>query len=570
MKIAVEGCAHGELDKIYESIQALENRHRIKIDLLIICGDFQSVRNPADLEGMAVPPKYRKLNTFYKYYSGEKKAPILTIFIGGNHEASNYLSELSYGGWVCPNIYYMGYANVINIGGLRIAGLSGIYKGQDYLKGHFETPPYDKSTVKSIYHVRNVDVFRLKQLKRPIDICISHDWPRSVYKHGDMEQLLRFKPFFREEMESDKLGSQPGEELLKKLKPSYWFAAHLHCKFSALVPHDDEKGAFTKFLALDKCLPRRRFLQVLDIGKAVDFPQIEYDPEWLCILRSTNHLLNVSRRSSFMPGAGGTERWDFTPNDEELDSIKGILNDDLKVPCNFVVTAPTFLAGGSSPTSSLMKKYLNPQTQTFCKLFNLTDPQQAVSSPDSFTISDFSGTEFNSSNPTSFDPDELSRSSSDEETVDCSQDDDNQEFLGFFIDRIGSLGNKSKRTSPKNQSDVSTELSNLELFPDIKTENRVCSTESKNVQKFLQDQPDNPEILIKQTKLESFPEIKTENLKGDATSSEQISSSFVFKRRNQSLYASTESSELSTEQEVDDSLGKRFKRSVFPACHNVE
>jgi len=32
----------------------------------------------------------------------------LTIFIGGNHEASNYLQELPYGGWVAPNIYYLG------------------------------------------------------------------------------------------------------------------------------------------------------------------------------------------------------------------------------------------------------------------------------------------------------------------------------------------------------------------------------------------------------------------------------------------------------------------------------
>lgn len=220
MKIAVEGCAHGELDKIYETLGELERQNCIKVDLLIICGDFQSVRNPADLECMAVPPKYRTMNTFYKYYSGEKVAPVLTIFVGGNHEASNYLSELSYGGWVCHNIYYMGYANVINVGGVRIAGLSGIFKGRDYLKGHFECPPYDESSKKSAYHVRNVDVFRLKQVKSPIDICISHDWPRGVYHHGNMEALLRYKPFFREEMETNKLGSQPAEELLMKLKPS--------------------------------------------------------------------------------------------------------------------------------------------------------------------------------------------------------------------------------------------------------------------------------------------------------------------------------------------------------------
>lgn len=81
-----------------------------KVDLLLICGDFQAVRNEDDLACMACPAKYRHMNTFYKYYSGEKIAPVLTVFIGGNHEASNYLQELPFGGLVAPKIYYMGYA----------------------------------------------------------------------------------------------------------------------------------------------------------------------------------------------------------------------------------------------------------------------------------------------------------------------------------------------------------------------------------------------------------------------------------------------------------------------------
>lgn len=51
---------------------------------------------------------YCCLALFDRYYSEEISAPILTIFIGGNHEASNYLQELPYGGWVAPNIWYMG------------------------------------------------------------------------------------------------------------------------------------------------------------------------------------------------------------------------------------------------------------------------------------------------------------------------------------------------------------------------------------------------------------------------------------------------------------------------------
>ena len=41
MKIAVEGCAHGELEKIYDTISFLEQKEGIKVDLLICCGDFQ-------------------------------------------------------------------------------------------------------------------------------------------------------------------------------------------------------------------------------------------------------------------------------------------------------------------------------------------------------------------------------------------------------------------------------------------------------------------------------------------------------------------------------------------------
>jgi lariat debranching enzyme len=40
-----------------------------------------------------------------------------------------------YGGWVAPNIYYLGNAGVVNFGGLRIGGISGIYNYFDYKLG---------------------------------------------------------------------------------------------------------------------------------------------------------------------------------------------------------------------------------------------------------------------------------------------------------------------------------------------------------------------------------------------------------------------------------------------------
>jgi hypothetical protein len=52
--------------KYTKQLHFIEEREHIKIDLLLICGDFQAVRNRSDLEAMAVPKKFQKMNTFWK------------------------------------------------------------------------------------------------------------------------------------------------------------------------------------------------------------------------------------------------------------------------------------------------------------------------------------------------------------------------------------------------------------------------------------------------------------------------------------------------------------------------
>lgn len=342
VRVAVVGCAHGMLDDIFATVRFINEMDATNpIELLLCCGDFECMRNSRDLANLACPPKYREMHSFHQYYKGEKTAPVLTIFIGGNHEASNYLSELHYGGWVAPNIFYLGAAGVINVAGLRIAGLSGIYKQQDYTAGRYERAPFDNSTMRSVYHVRELEVFQLSHLQRqdatPVSAFLSHDWPRGIEQFGDVRALVRRKPFFQQEIQSNSLGSPAGEFLLFQLKPQHWFAAHLHVKFAALVRHPAPLAAppveaadavaaapvtdaaappaeqVTKFLALDKCLPRREFLQVLDIPSATGDDdataaggeraplKVLLDYEWLAVLRATHHLASANRYAPRVP-----------------------------------------------------------------------------------------------------------------------------------------------------------------------------------------------------------------------------------------------------------------------------
>ena len=350
MKIAVEGCAHGDLNKIYDTILAIQKSDKIKVDLLICCGDFQSVRNKDDMLSMAVPPKYREMKDFHEYYNGQRRAPILTLFIGGNHEAANYLWELPYGGWVAENIYYLGYAGVVNFAGLRIGGQTGIFKFPDYSKAHFEKPPFNENTKRSFYHVRSSDTAKLKLLSgNSMDIFLSHDWPKNIYNFGNKEQLMRFKPFLREEIESCTLGSNSAEDLLHVLKPKHWFSAHMHARFTALVPHND--GTSTKFLALDKCLPRRKFLEIIDFPDATEDLTLKHDPYWICVLKGTE--LSSFKRSF------------------SLD-----LPEELK-PSQFDVE--NFIETHSDLSISPFIKSipgLNPQTEEFCQRFGLINPCQ--------------------------------------------------------------------------------------------------------------------------------------------------------------------------------------------------
>ncbi|KAK9385690.1 lariat debranching enzyme, C-terminal domain-containing protein [Lipomyces mesembrius] len=526
VNIVFEGCCHGELDKIYKSLQKLS----VPIDLLIIGGDFQAARNWRDLNCMAVPAKYQRLGDFHAYYSGKKVAPITTIFVGGNHEASNYLWELYYGGWVAPNIYYIGAGNILNFDGVRIGGLSGIWKEGDYYKGHFERVPYTEGTKRSIYHIRQYDVLKLYQVSEQVEIMVSHDWPAGVEHFGRLNELLTKKKFLKSDIDSKALGSPPAMSLLGRIRPRHWLSAHLHVKYAAIVKHkptcqptsvstdqatqmtecfrqisttvisndgpagnargvriglddlmpttvdgavpntyanedeieidifsgqdasrslspddknlvedrddnqdnlatdipvqsvtkslvgqidalpeirvnaisdrtasarlvpiEDEAGTSstentkgdtgfteTRFLALDKCLPRREFLQVIQVPTQEHIGtthQLCYDPEWLAITKAMSPYMSLDERQPQL-FATATEREAL---EESIRKAREWVQKNvvevgkLEIPSNFVHTAPFSQSADSSMRTGNLQptEYNNTQTQDFCDMLGI-------------------------------------------------------------------------------------------------------------------------------------------------------------------------------------------------------
>ena len=439
---------------------------------------------------MSVPAKYRAIGDFHEYYSGARIAPYLTLFVGGNHEASSYLRELYYGGWVAPNIYYLGAANVVNLGGLRIVGLSGIWNGRNYNKPHFERVPYGQDELRSVYHVREWDVRKLLQVKTQVDVGISHDWPRGVEWMGDWKKLFRKKDLFEADARNGTLGSQAARYVLNRFRPGWWFSAHLHCKFAAVVRFGDQeerpeqmdggrgrlsngtsngaenlneidlqegkdeeaadatgpvknedeidldmddeesepvvlgkqgneqillprlgastndilqdvraqlpasfakpeaptplpfpqdiRNQTTQFLALDKCLPHRQFLQLLEVSPLSSDEctqgeplRLSYDKEWLAITRvfaaEGDPTANVPRdkgEAHYASLIAKEEQW----VEENLVQV-----DRMTIPSNFELTAPVYDPTIGLHVKEQSKEYTNPQAVAFCDMLQIAN-----------------------------------------------------------------------------------------------------------------------------------------------------------------------------------------------------
>jgi len=359
-----------------------------------------------------------------------------------------------HGGWLAPNIFFLGFSGCVEVNGLRIAGSSGIFNSRDYSLGHFERLPFDSSQLRSIYHTRQYDVLKLSLLAPP-HVFLSHDWPQGIEHHGDLNALLRCKSFFKSDIQKGQLGSPPMMELLRRLRPTWWFSAHLHVKYKALYEHrnesetgpstamtqdrdfneandrnpdeiligsdtdevdgllsqnpdeiaiddefeesakkDDRDGAAesqprtlhqhhlivaqTQFLALDKCLPRRQFLEVVDMPDldqaSTSEPQLCFNKRWLAISRALHPFLSTSKYATPPPSFDTARQL----VEQELAWVEQNVKElDIRTMQTFWATAPNPLPEQGKGRKQQPPWYTNPQTEAFCQLLQIPNKVNA-------------------------------------------------------------------------------------------------------------------------------------------------------------------------------------------------
>ena len=216
------------------------------------------------------------------------------------------------------------------------------------------------------------------QLSGRLDVMLSHDWPQGVHRYGNERSLLSRKRFLEKEVQTNTLGNPHTPAIMSHLQPSYWFSAHLHTKFAALVPHDDKNLRRTKFLSLDKCLPQRDFLQIVTFPEAKSGrkPRLEYDKEWLAIIRATQPFHSLERRPTPLPPPASLR----SKVEEELEWIEAQEGSDdkwLTVPENFSMTLEPHRPGVKLPRQQ--PPFIpSPQTEAFAAKLGVPMPHIRV------------------------------------------------------------------------------------------------------------------------------------------------------------------------------------------------
>jgi len=252
-KVLFVGDIHGEFNRLVEPQQKHEP------DLCFQVGDLEPVRDEEDLRELTGPAKYNEIRDFPDYYSGDKKIPCKTYFIGGNHEPWSYLHQhnpnCGNDSELIANLNYLGRAGVTEIQRLTVAYLTGVYGETSYDVTSDKRVEFARGMNwkknKRLGHFRKDEIARIvKQAKdREINILLTHCWPSPDELQNPPDWYSR-----------NNYGIEVIGEIVELIKPRYHVAGHIHSSYEGVYKKTD-----TRFIGLEKA-PHQNDFRIMEFN----------------------------------------------------------------------------------------------------------------------------------------------------------------------------------------------------------------------------------------------------------------------------------------------------------------
>lgn len=239
-RFAAVGDVHGRMTTMVTELRAWEEASGLGLDFVLQVGDFEPHRHEDDLASMAAPGRHRRLGDFPAYWRGEERIPWPLTFIGGNHEPYAFLDRHD-GEELMAGLRYLGRAGRVELGGLEIVGLSGIYV--DELYSEQRPGPDERVGVSNKDLVGFTEDELASLLDGGADILLLHDWPEGMIPEE------RVQEFWGERRGQDP-GNAPARLLVEILKPKLVLCGHLHRRDAFSIPLDG--GATAEVICLGK------------------------------------------------------------------------------------------------------------------------------------------------------------------------------------------------------------------------------------------------------------------------------------------------------------------------------
>ena len=241
---AAVGDVHGHMHAMVRVLSGWEASTRNSLSFVVQVGDFEPIRYEDDLNSMAVPAKYRAIGDFPDFFNGRATFPWPVYFIGGNHEPYGLLDAIPEGGRVIHHCTYVGRAGVIEAGGLRIAGLSGIFLAEAFERRRPRLEDLGKTSKKEFTYFRKEDVDRVAGFDS-IDILVVHEWPDGVIAPEDADEFENIRRSSR----YDAVGNEYARLLMEVLEPRLVLCGHMHKRYHNRIRLESGKIVDVRCLA---------------------------------------------------------------------------------------------------------------------------------------------------------------------------------------------------------------------------------------------------------------------------------------------------------------------------------